>query len=98
MGCVILNLQDYTGENVTAENLYAVLLGDKNKVKGGSGKVINSKPEDRIFIYYSDHGGPGVLGESSMIFNFAVIPMDLIMSWHESWPNCKPLHFVVYSL
>jgi len=34
-------------------------------VKGGSGKVINSKPEDRIFIYYSDHGGPGVLGELS---------------------------------
>jgi len=48
---------------VTAENLYAVILGDKSKVKGGSGKVINSKSEDRIFIYYSDHGGPGVLGQ-----------------------------------
>jgi hypothetical protein len=59
----ILNLQDYTGDDVTAENLYAVILGDKSKVKGGSGKVINSKAEDRIFIFYSDHGGPGVLGE-----------------------------------
>lgn len=58
-------MQDYTGENVTVENLYAVLLGDKSKVKGGSGKVINSKPEDTIFIYYSDHGGPGVLGKLS---------------------------------
>ena len=56
-------LQDYTGKNVTSQNLYAVILGDKSKVKGGSGKVINSKPNDRIFIYYSDHGGPGVLGE-----------------------------------
>lgn len=55
--------QDYTGEQVTAENLYAVILGDKNAVKGGSGKVVYSKPGDRIFIYYSDHGGPGVLGE-----------------------------------
>lgn len=59
-GCL---LQDYTGENVTAANLYAVLLGDKKSVKGGSGKVIDSKANDRIFLYYSDHGGPGVLGE-----------------------------------
>lgn len=41
-----------------------MLLGDKSAVKGGSGKVIDSKPNDRIFLYYSDHGGPGVLGES----------------------------------
>ncbi|XP_074264917.1 vacuolar-processing enzyme beta-isozyme [Silene latifolia] len=54
--------KDYTGEHVTAQNFYAVLLGDKTSVKGGSGKVIASKPNDRIFVYYSDHGGPGVLG------------------------------------
>lgn len=55
--------KDYTGEQVTVENFYAVILGDKSAVKGGSGKVVDSKPGDRIFIYYSDHGGPGVLGE-----------------------------------
>lgn len=60
VGCLF---KDYTGEQVTAENFYAVILGDKSSVKGGSGKVVNSKPGDRIFIYYSDHGGPGVLGE-----------------------------------
>ena len=59
-------MQDYTGPFVTAENLYAVLLGDKKAVKGGSGKVVDSKPNDRIFIYYSDHGGPGVLGETQI--------------------------------
>lgn len=57
-----LKIQDYTGSNVTAVNFYAVLLGDKKAVKGGSGKVINSKANDHIFVYYSDHGGPGVLG------------------------------------
>ncbi|KAF4380914.1 hypothetical protein G4B88_002287, partial [Cannabis sativa] len=36
----------YTGHQVTTENLYAVLLGDKKAVKGGSGKVIDSKPND----------------------------------------------------
>ncbi len=28
----------------------------------GSGKVIASGPEDVVFVYYSDHGGPGILG------------------------------------
>ncbi|KAH9327082.1 hypothetical protein KI387_007260 [Taxus chinensis] len=54
--------KDYTGENVTVENLFAVLLGNKSSVKGGSGKVVDSGPNDHIFIYYSDHGGAGVLG------------------------------------
>lgn len=53
---------------MTAENLYAVLLGDKNAVKGGSRKVVDSKPNDRIFLYFSDHGGPGVLGELNLAF------------------------------
>lgn len=54
--------KDYTGENVTVNNFFAVLLGNKSLVTGGSGKVVESDPNDRIFIYYSDHGGPGVLG------------------------------------
>lgn len=57
--------QDYTGDDVTVDNLFAVILGDKTAIKGGSGKVVNSGPNDHIFIFYSDHGGPGVLGEFS---------------------------------
>ncbi|KAJ9147760.1 hypothetical protein P3X46_029883 [Hevea brasiliensis] len=67
--------KDYTGEHVTAKNLYAVLLGDKSAVKGGSGKVVNSKANDRIFLYYTDHGGPGVLGMPNPPFVYA---MDFI--------------------
>lgn len=55
--------QDYTGDDVNVDNLFAVILGDKTAVKGGSGKVVDSGPNDHIFIFYSDHGGPGVLGE-----------------------------------
>lgn len=47
---------------MSPENFFAVLLGNKTAVKGGSGKVVASKPKDRIFVFYSDHGGPGVLG------------------------------------
>lgn len=39
-----------------------MILGNKTATKGGSGKVVDSGPNDHIFIFYSDHGGPGVLG------------------------------------
>ena len=29
---------------------------------GTSGKVIASGPKDRVFVYFSDHGAPGILG------------------------------------
>ncbi|GFQ04022.1 vacuolar-processing enzyme [Phtheirospermum japonicum] len=76
--------KDYTGEQVTAENLYAVILGDKSAVKGGSGKVVNSKPGDRIFIYYSDHGGPGVLGMPNMPYLYAKDFIDVLKKKHAS--------------
>lgn len=56
--------QDYTGEDVTVNNVFAAILGDKSATTGGSGKVVDSGPNDHIFIYYSDHGGPGVLGNA----------------------------------
>ena len=70
--------QDYLGEDVTVSNFYAAILGDKDAIKGGSGKVVDSGPNDHIFIYYTDHGGPGVLGKffleavEGVILNFEV--------------------------
>lgn len=55
--------QDYTGDDVTVNNFLAALLGNKTALTGGSGKVVDSGPDDHIFIFYSDHGGAGVLGE-----------------------------------
>lgn len=54
--------KDYTGEDVNVKNLFAVILGNKSATTGGSGKVLRTGPDDHIFIYYSGHGGPGVLG------------------------------------
>ncbi|PKA46491.1 Vacuolar-processing enzyme [Apostasia shenzhenica] len=76
--------KDYTGKHVTAKNLYAVLLGDKNAVQGGSGKVVDSKPNDRIFIYYSDHGGPGVLGMPNLPYLYAKDFIDVLKKKHKS--------------
>ncbi|XP_075386770.1 legumain [Tenrec ecaudatus] len=55
-------LKDYTGEDVTPEIFLAVLRGDAEAVKGkGSGKVLKSGPRDHVFVYFTDHGAPGLL-------------------------------------
>lgn len=76
--------KDYTGKQVTAKNLYAVLLGNKTAVEGGSGKVVDSNPNDHIFIYYSDHGGPGVLGMPNMPYVYAADFIDVLKKKHAS--------------
>ncbi|PPD77939.1 hypothetical protein GOBAR_DD25139 [Gossypium barbadense] len=63
--------KDYTGENVTVHNFFAAILGNKSALTGGSGKVVNSGPNDHIFIYYSDHGGPCVLGMPTLPYLYA---------------------------
>ncbi|KAK7321605.1 hypothetical protein VNO77_32415 [Canavalia gladiata] len=76
--------KDYTGEDVTAENFYAVLLGNKSALSGGSGKVVNSGPDDRIFVFYSDHGGPGVLGMPAGPYLYASDLNDVLKKKHAS--------------
>jgi len=39
----------------------AVIIGDKHKVHGGDGKVLESTVNDYIFLYYSDHGATGLI-------------------------------------
>ena len=56
-------MQDYTGKNLNVRNLLGVIVGDKKAIKGGSGKVVDSGPNDHIFIYYADHGAYGVLSK-----------------------------------
>ncbi|KFK29905.1 hypothetical protein AALP_AA7G193600 [Arabis alpina] len=76
--------KDYTGDDVSVENLFAVLLGDKTAVKGGSGKVVDSGPNDHIFIFYSDHGGPGVLGMPTSPYLYANDLNDVLKKKHAS--------------
>jgi len=54
--------KDYTGENVTPQNFLSVLKGDKESVRGrGSGRVLESGPNDNIFVYFADHGASGMV-------------------------------------
>merc|ERR1719408_316995 len=53
-GCKI----DYKGSKVNAANFLKVLSGDTS----ASGPVLKSGANDRVFVYYTDHGGVGILG------------------------------------
>merc|ERR1719181_1808118 len=53
-GCKI----DYEGSEVHADNFVKVLSGDTS----ASGPVLKSTADDHVFVYYADHGGPGILG------------------------------------
>ncbi|KAK7395749.1 hypothetical protein VNO78_16316 [Psophocarpus tetragonolobus] len=68
--------KDYTGDVTTAQNFYAVLSGDRSALSGGSGKVVDSGPNDTIFIYYSDHGSVGSI--SAMPVGDSVFANDFI--------------------
>lgn len=54
-GCV----KDYTGKEVTSANFLKVLQGDKS-LKAQGKKVIESTSEDHVFVFFDDHGSPGI--------------------------------------
>ncbi|CAF2030821.1 unnamed protein product [Rotaria magnacalcarata] len=53
---------DYTGNTVTPKNFINVLLGNKDAMNGvGSGKVLESGPDDNVFVFFTDHGATGLV-------------------------------------
>ncbi|KAI5063434.1 hypothetical protein GOP47_0021981 [Adiantum capillus-veneris] len=85
--------KDYTGSNVTVSNFLAAFLGNKSGVVGGSAKVIDSGPEDHIFMFYSDHGGPGILG---MPTNPNLFAIDLVAAFKKKYEAGGYKKTVVY--
>jgi len=53
-GCKI----SYKGSEVTKDNFLKVLKGDSS----ANGPVLRSTKNDRVFVYFADHGGVGILG------------------------------------
>jgi legumain len=51
--------KDYTGAAVTPEMFVAVMTGDSSKT--GGRPVLRSGPTDRVFIFFTDHGGTGII-------------------------------------
>ena len=49
---------NYTGKQVTPENFLAVLKGD---AKTAGGRVLESTSASKVFVYFADHGAPGLI-------------------------------------
>uniref|UniRef100_A0A7N0V896 Legumain prodomain domain-containing protein n=1 Tax=Kalanchoe fedtschenkoi TaxID=63787 RepID=A0A7N0V896_KALFE len=81
--------KDYTGEEVNVNNFLAALLGNKTAINGGSGKVVDSGPDDHVFVYYSDHADPGMPTNPYLYANDVI---DVLKKKHASG-TYKSLHF-----
>ena len=44
---------------MSAQNFLDVLEGKDPAVLGSSGKTIKAGPNDRVFVFFADHGAPG---------------------------------------
>jgi legumain len=51
--------KDYTGAAVTPEMFVAIMTGDASKT--GGRPVLKSTQSDRVFIFFTDHGGTGII-------------------------------------
>jgi len=51
--------KDYTGAAVTPDMFVAVMTGDASKT--GGRPVLKSTAQDRVFIFFTDHGGTGII-------------------------------------
>jgi len=53
---------DYTGGDVTPAVFLSVLKGDATAVQGkGTGRVLESTSNDKVFVYFTDHGAVGLI-------------------------------------
>ena len=53
---------DYTGDEVTPKNFLNVLKGDAAANLGkGTGRVLGSNANDKVFVYFTDHGATGLI-------------------------------------
>lgn len=53
---------DYRGGELTPNNFLNILKGDEKAMKKiGTGRVVKSNHNSDVFVYFADHGGPGIL-------------------------------------
>ena len=81
---------DYSGKDVTPTIFENVLTGNKTAVHGkGTERVLESTSEDNVFLYFADHGAPGLIA-----FPSAYLHSDVLMSTFDKMKgNYKKLVF-----
>ena len=57
-GCKV----DYRGKDVTPQNFMNVMKGDASSMANiGTGKVLKSDENSKVFVFFTDHGAPGLV-------------------------------------
>ena len=82
--------KDYTGRDVTPANFLKILKGE---YMGPNKKTLKSGPNDNVFVYFADHGGPGILGFPDYQLLHA---SDLIATLKYMYTNQKYKKLVFY--
>jgi len=67
--------KDYTGKNVTADTFINILKG--KRMNYGSGKTLQSGPNDHVFLYFSDHGAKGLVAFPDTILHAKTLEKTL---------------------
>jgi len=81
----------YSGDQVTAENFLNVIKGKKHHESGHP--VLESGPNDNVFIYYSDHGATGLV---AMPVGDPLYAKDLIEALNYMYENKMYSQLVFY--
>lgn len=85
---------DYKGNNVSSKVFLDVLTGNKEGVKGkGTERVLNSGPNDNVFVYLTDHGAPGLV---AFLDNDLLYADDLIKALKKNYNNKLYKNLVFY--
>lgn len=85
--------KDYTMDDVTPKNFLSVLTGNAQAMKNiGSGKVIASGPNDHVFVYFADHGAPGLIAFPSQM----LLKDDLNNAIMKMYNNNQYAQMVIY--
>lgn len=74
---------DYKGKDVTPQVFLDILAGNKAGVEGkGNGKVLESTADDKVVVFFSDHGAVGLIAFPSQ-YLYADDLMKTLESMHE---------------
>jgi len=81
---------DYTKHHVNVSNFLNVLKGNSTATKGR--KVLLTGPNDDVFIYFADHGGPGIFA-----FPNDYLYADTLMeALYDMYTHNRYRHLVIY--
>jgi legumain len=77
--------KDYTGQDVTPANFLKIITGDAKGMEGiGSGKVLKSGPNDKVFINFADHGATGLIAFPAGGYLYADKLMQGLQTMHDN--------------